>query len=143
MGGQKPMTEDIDTKIYRAVLDFASDRYSGLARQMVNRLQRIHASGNFEEHRHKTLWDEYCHEVQNGPHDCLEHAWQLTLIEIADHIIDRIPIPEAALLTIAADDFEFGAGHIGGNHDTIRHRLLRAVGALAGQRSLERFDPSA
>lgn len=133
MGGQKPMTEDIDTKMHRAVLDFASDRYSGLARQMVNRLQRINASGNFEEYRHKTLWDEYCHEVQNGHHDFLEDAWQHTLIEIADHIIDRIPIKEAALLTIAADGFEFKFGHFAASHDIIRHHLLRAVGALAGQ----------
>jgi hypothetical protein len=53
-----------------AVLEFATAAYETLARRVIFRLQRIEASSVYgNDYQHKTLWDEYCHEVQDGPYD--------------------------------------------------------------------------
>jgi fructosamine-3-kinase len=46
------------------------ERFAALARKVIYRLQRLDASGICgDDHQHKTLWDEFCHEVQWGPSD--------------------------------------------------------------------------
>ena len=54
----------------------AASRFEAYARKVIYRLQRIKASGIFgDDFNHKTGWDEYCYEVQQGPHTLLEQAW--------------------------------------------------------------------
>jgi hypothetical protein len=85
--------------------EFAQARYSALARKLVFQLQRIKASGVYgDDYRHKTLWDEYCHEVQEGPYNLLDHAWDRTLTPALSAIVDAIPRYEAALLTIGSQN---------------------------------------
>ncbi len=129
---------------HRAVRKFADAANASLARKVVFRLQRMKASGIYgDDFLHKTLWDEYCHEVQNGPVRQLEWAWDLTIDQILGPVAENVPPYEGALLTIAAlwdlhaelpEDVTFDPDLIGRN-------LRRAVAEIAGKRDLARFDP--
>lgn len=130
---------------HNAILEFANERYSALTRRAVFQLQRIKASGVYgDDYRHKTLWDEYCHEVQEGPYDLLDNAWDRTLTPALSAIVDAIPRYEAALLTIGAiwdldEEYESAPGIM---PDLIRRNLEQMVSKLAGARDMSRFDPT-
>ncbi len=128
-----------------AILEFANERYSALTRKVVFHLQRIKASGVYgDDYRHKSLWDEYCHEVQEGPYDLLDNAWDRTLTPALSAIVDAIPRYEAALLTIGAiwdldEEYELAPVIM---PDLIRRNLEQMVSKLAGARDMSRFDPT-
>ena len=100
---------------HKAVRSYARIEYEALVRKVIYRLQRINASGIFDsDYRYKTLWDEYCHEVQEGPTNQIEHAWENTITPFLDDVTERIPNHTAVLLSIFAswelgedDDPEF------------------------------------
>ena len=46
------------------------------------------------------LWDEYCHEVHEGPHEQLDWAWTATLDPVLQQTVASVPQHEALLLTI-------------------------------------------
>jgi hypothetical protein len=49
----------------RALRNFSRMRFSALARDVAALLEQIEATNVFgNEFKHRTLWDEYCHEVQ-------------------------------------------------------------------------------
>jgi hypothetical protein len=128
-------------------LQFAEKAYEGLARKVIFRLQQIDSTGIYGgDYRYKTLWDEYCHEVQTGPHDLLEPAWEHTLNSILGSIAEAIPPHEGALLTISAaweldkDDVEMTTVCVA--PDLIRENLKRVVDRRAARREMWRFDPS-
>jgi hypothetical protein len=92
------------------------------------------------------LWDEYCHEVQNGPHELLEGAWDATVDSVVDMIVEAVPCPKAALLSIGA------VWDLDENHeepinsvypDLIRRNLRRVVAQIAINRDMSNFDPNA
>ena len=89
--------------LHRAVREFGRVEIEALSRRVIYRLQRITASGIFGDgYIYKSVWDEFCHEVQEGPHTMLEDAWD-SLVE--SHIADavkRVAIESAVLLTIYA-----------------------------------------
>ena len=90
------------------MLEFGKPEIETLVRQVVYRLQRIPASGIYgDDYGYKTLWDEYCHEVQEGPFDLLDNAWDQTLGSTMDNVIDRIP-QHMALLLSQFSVWEFG-----------------------------------
>ena len=130
---------------HNAILEFANERYSALTRKVVVQLQRIKANGVYgDDYRHKTLWDEYCHEVQEGPYDLLDDAWDKTLGPVLGAIVGAIPRHEAALLTIGAiwdldEDYETAPGVM---PDLIQRNLQQMVSKLAGTRDMSRFDPT-
>jgi hypothetical protein len=45
---------------------YARAEFEALTRRVIYRLQRSKASGIFGDYGYKTLWGEYCHEVQKG-----------------------------------------------------------------------------
>jgi hypothetical protein len=98
-------------------------------------------------YRHKTLWDEYCHEVQNGPHDLLEWAWDATVDSILDKIVGAVPGPEGVLLTIGAvwdlDEDDEKLPSTSAYPDLMRRNLRRVVDQIAMNRDISRFDPNA
>jgi hypothetical protein len=133
---------------HAAVLDFAATAYESLVRRVIFRLQRIEASGIYgDDYQHKTLWDEYCHEVQQGPHQLLESIWEATVNPIFDAVIEVVPREEAILLTIRAvwdldrenemQEFKSLVAP-----DLIRDNLQRVVNKLASARGMSRFDPT-
>ena len=144
------MSDDAWYKIledtHKAVRVFARIEVEGLSRKVIHSLQRQHSSGIFgDDYIYKTLWDEYCHEVQEGPHDALESAWELTIGQVVDDIIERIPRHVAVLLSIFAawelcegDEPEL-VGSIW--TDGLNRVLQRQLAEDAGVRNLHRFGP--
>jgi hypothetical protein len=70
------MTDDADPydlvlgASYSAVMKFGAVRFDALARTTIWHLRRLEASGIWgDDHAHRTLWDEVCYEVQEGPFD--------------------------------------------------------------------------
>jgi hypothetical protein len=118
---------------------------AALTRRAVHQLQRIKPSGVYgDDYRHKTLWDEYCHEVQEGPYDLLDDAWDRTLRPVLRTIVDAIPRHEAALLTIGAI-WELDEGDepaLGIFPDLIQRNLQQMLSKIAGARDMSRFDPT-
>src|SRR5262245_12814589 len=90
-------------RTHKAIRDFARVEFEALTRKVIHRLQRIDASGIFgDEYVYKTLWNEYCHEVQEGPHEPLESAWDLTITAVLDDIVERAPSHTRVLLSLFA-----------------------------------------
>lgn len=138
--------DEIFESTHKAVRVFARIEIEALSRRVIHRLQRRHLTGIFgDDYIYKTLWDEYCHEVQEGPHDALESAWELTIGQIVDHVIENIPHHVAVLLSIFAawelcdaDEPEF-VGSIW--PDGLKRVLLGQLAEDAGARNLHRFGP--
>lgn len=88
---------------HEAVLTYAQAEFDALTRKVIYRLQRFKASGIFsDDYAYRALWDEYCHEVQEGPHDLLQWAWEQTIKPFVDDVIERTPRHVAVLLSIFA-----------------------------------------
>ena len=131
---------------HQAVRTYARVEFEVLTRRVIFRLQRFRASGIFgDDYAYKTLWDEYCHEVQQGPHDLLQGVWEGTMSPFLDDVIERLPSHVAVLLSIFAvwELEEHDEACIVGAvwPDGIRSVLRSEVAALAGKRSLDRFSP--
>ena len=134
-----------DSTIFDLVLTYAERRYVALARRVIARLQRIEATGVYgDDFGHKTLWDEYCHEVQEGPYELLQLAWLSTVDPLLDAVVAEVPAEEAALLTIAADHYDFprDASQFAPGPDLIREHLRGEIRQLAEDRDISRFRPS-
>ena len=121
---------------------FVRHEWPRFARKGFHRMQRIPASGIFgDDYRHRTLWDEYCHEVQNGPHDLLEDAWEITVDRILVAIVDAMPPHVAAVLTVDAVLEYEPLGDLGAIWGDGLLRVLKGrLDELAATRSLDRFD---
>ncbi len=128
-----------------AVRAYARAEFQALTRKAVYRLQRISSSGIFGcDYAYKSLWDEYCHEVQNGPHEILGYAWDQILDPIIEGIIECVPRHSAALLSqysaLVLDEAEDSnlAGAVW--PDGMRLVLRRRLSEHAGLRNLERLQ---
>lgn len=86
-----------------AVRAFARVEIAALARRSIYRLRRVKASGIYgDDLGHKSLWDEWSFEVNNGPHDLLDDAWSATLTPILSKIVEEIPSHVARLISVYA-----------------------------------------
>lgn len=128
-----------------AVRKYARIEIQALTRKVIFRLQRIPASGIFGDvYAYKSLWDEYCHEMQQGPHEILHHAWDQTLDPIIDELIDRIPKHSAALLsqysTLDIDEAEDSDLDEAVWPEGMRVVLSKRLSEQAGLRNLEHLQ---
>lgn len=125
---------DPDLDLWRAAWRYAGERAEALARQVVHGLQRIPASGIFgDDFNYRTLWDEYCHELQHGPHPGLEFAWDGTISPFIEACIDKLSPRERDLLELALSDDSGRAGDISS-------AVTDAMATIAGGRDLSRFE---
>ncbi len=89
--------------IHKAVLTYGQVEFEALARRVIHHLQRMPASGIFgDDFRYRSIWDEWCHEVQEGPHELLEHAWDDAILPIINATLESIPAHVETLLVISA-----------------------------------------
>ena len=133
----------------KAIRRFGEKKINELADRAIADLRKINAAGTYgDDYRHKTLWDEYCHEIQNGPTDMLERGWDDAVGSIREALIESIPSHEAVLLTIAAawymdaEDEVGGAGDCPAHTDLIGRYLQREMAEKASHVDLSRFDPT-
>jgi hypothetical protein len=89
-------------RTHSAVCKFARNEFSANVRKIIYRMRRFPASGVYgDEFKHKTLWDEYCHEQDNGPSEPLiVMAWGETLSPYFEEVLKSIPADTAILLSI-------------------------------------------
>jgi hypothetical protein len=133
---------------HKAIRQYSTKRYSDLAQEAVVQLEQIGATSIFgDDYKHRTFWDEFCHEMQEGPHSALEWAFEATLDPLIHAIVEGIENSEATLLTIGAmwdlgEDQEMGAD-IGRTPYLIQRNLEQAVKSLAMTRDMSEFDPLA
>lgn len=94
-------------------MQFAAVRFGQLTSRLIWRLRRCPASGIFEgQFTCRTLWDEICIEVQEGPFDMpepfslpdLSTAFEMTIGPYARASVEALPKHEAVLLTLWAID---------------------------------------
>ena len=129
-----------------AVLKFGKNEIQGLVRRAIYRLQRVDASGIYgDAYTYKTLWDEWCHEAQEGPHDLLEEAWNHTLSTYLKDVIDRIP-PHTCVLLSKYAQWELGLSFGSELMDlpeteSILELLRNRVSNVAGSRSIDHLQP--
>lgn len=104
-----------------AALQFGALRFGQLTSRLIWRLRRIPATGIFgADYTCRTLWDEICVEVQDGPFDDglfgdedesglpdLSSAFDRTIDPFLHTAIEALPQQEAVLLTLwAIDDWD-------------------------------------
>ena len=131
---------------HSAVCAYARVEIETLARKVIYRLQRTPASGIYgDDYAFQRLWDEYCYEVQEGPHNLPgvlspEDAWEELLPQFMQAVIERIPKHVAVLLSVYAafelDDRNNQAADAswpGGVEQVLKGR----VSELAGQRGID------
>ena len=140
---QRDAIEPFDALV-AGVRAFASAELPALTRKVVYRLQRIQAPGIYGgDPEYKTLWDEYCHELQHGPTSLLERAWDQTLNPILSDVVDHIPHHHAVLLSVFAvwdnlsDESPLQVGQVW--RDGIRDLLLGQLERVAAGRKMNRF----
>jgi hypothetical protein len=125
-----------------AVWRYGWERFAVLARKVVYRLQRLDASGIYgDDYQHKTLWDEFCHEVQYGPHDDqIVGAWAMTSRPFLEAVITPLSEHEKMVLFLAtneADEFDEDAREPIVSDDALFGGVLSELRSLAGKRNLE------
>ena len=133
-------------EVHDAVLKYGEVEFQGLVRRAIYRLQRFPASGVYgDAFAYKTLWDEWCHEVQEGPHYLLESAWDHTLSTFLKDVIDRVPAHARELLSKYAQwELSLGSGWELENLPELEGtlRLLRnRVSDVAGSRDIWHLQP--
>lgn len=128
------MTDDeFDLALYRAAWRYAGARAEVLARKVVYAMQRSPASGIFGDRGHRTVWDEYCHECQYGPHEGLMSAWDHTLDGFLTSVANNVDELERELLELAIS--EPGNGPV-----ELQRAMKAALQEIAGQRHLSGFE---
>ena len=136
--------------VYEAVRKYARPELDGLIRKAIYRLQRIPASGIYgDAYIHKTLWDEFCHEVQKGPFDLPDPIdrstatlWDEIIASHVDDLIEHTPRRAAVLLsTFAVWELDEDTNLLGFFWPAGIARVLKSgLDDQAGARSLLRFN---
>ena len=130
-------------EVHDAVMKYGEIEFQGLVRRVIYRLQQFPASGIYgDAYTYKTLWDEWCHEVQEGPHDLLEWAWDQTLPPFFKDVIDRVPAHTRELLSKYAQwELDLDLDSEPGLEDTLR-LLMDRVSGVAASRDIWHLRPN-
>lgn len=131
---------DLPEAAQTAVFNLAEELKQRAARHSVHRLQRISASGIYGgDYRYRSLWDEFCHEQQNGPYFD-EDVWGETLEGLLQAEVERLTPGEFEIVWLASlpevEDLKT-APRVQAD---VRRELRAALAALASTRDLERFE---
>ncbi|MBW9088160.1 hypothetical protein JNB91_09925 [Rhizobium wenxiniae] len=131
---------DLPEAAQTAVFNLAEEVKQRAARRLVHRLQRISASGIYGgDYRYRSLWDEFCHEQQNGPYFD-EDVWGETLEGLLQAEVERLTPGEFEIVWLASlpevEDLKT-APRVQAD---VRRELRTALEALASTRDLERFE---
>jgi hypothetical protein len=129
-------------EMHQAVVRFASDELDALSRKVILGLQRLKASDIYgDDYKFKTIWDEYCHDVQQGPFEALESAWDQTIDPFIDHSIGRMRPRFGVLVSIGAD-YEGSSPNettVSFNHDQVSIAVRARIDQAASRRRMDRF----
>ena len=140
-------------ELWPTIRAYGNERISAMARKVIHSLQRMPATGIYGDgdYDYRTLWDEYCHEIQFGPHGILDWAWNTVIDPKAKYVIEKIPPTERPLLELAiaywileaGDEADLMAGKsvvLPVGDTELRDAIVEKLDGIAGNRSLERFE---
>jgi hypothetical protein len=117
-----------------AVDNWGGERCRAVAEKVRAQMSVMPASGIFDRPDHRCLWDEYCLQVQEGPPQ-LSSAWDLTIDQVIDPLIEEIARSDAVLLTLwrawLKHDFADSPDHETWNPEAIRTGVLEQLDLLA------------
>ncbi len=135
-------TYDLPNAAQAAVFTLAEEIKQRAARRLARRLQRISASGIYgADYHYRSLWDEFCHEQQNGPY-FEEGTWNETLSGLIQTEVERLTPGEFEVVWLASvPDVEDLKSAPRIQSDVLRE-LRAALEVLASTRNLERFEVS-
>lgn len=122
-----------DLELWRAAWRYSSNRAEALARKAVHAMQRFPASGIFGDREHRTLWDEFCHECQYGPHELLELAWAHTIEGYVSNAADTVD-------PLERDMMQYALAEPGQRPIALEEAVKSALREIAGRRDLSRFE---
>ena len=88
--------------LHAVVRDFGRRRLDELARSVRHRLRAMPATGIHGQDAAADVWHEYRFEVRHGPTPALEYAWDLTIGQIIDPLLDGLASDEATIVSVAA-----------------------------------------
>ena len=127
------MSDDLESALWKAAWRFCDTRIQALTRKVIRGLQRMPASGIFgDDYRFKSVWDEYCREVREGPNPMLEAAFDQTVDPMITWQVDQLDHTERDLLEIALAESPEESGNIAA---AVRKTLQR----IAIDRDLSKF----
>lgn len=128
------MSDDLDSALWKAARRFSDTRIQALARKVVHSIQRMPANGIFgDDYLFKSVWDEYCREVQEGPHPMLEAAFDQTVDPIIAWQVHQLDQSERQLLEIALADNADDTGDIALS-------VRKSLQGIAIDRDLSKFE---
>lgn len=123
-----------------SVETWADGQCLAVAKTIRGQLQDMPPSGLFDRVDLRSVWDEYCLQVQYGPAS-LEHAWAATIDPLVNRQVDELPRREASLLTLwqrwVTDDLSEDVDPTCYNSDMIRAAVVRRLDQLAAEPALD------
>jgi len=131
---------DLESAAQSTLFRLAAEYNQRAAGRIIHALQRQHATGAFDEYEHKSLWDELCHDTQNGPYFDDYVLWDSVLEPLLRKEVERLTAAEFEVLWLAAipdvEDLVPAPRDAGEIKEEFRSALLQR----AGERNLERFE---
>lgn len=129
-----------DYVLARAARAWGRQALAGRARRLIYRLQRLPATGIYgNDEGLRTVWDEYCFEVRNGPTYGLEWAWQsligphVTALGSPGDDALGVVLSAAAAFELADPAFDHDPGHY---PDLIEKGIMSILNGMAAERRL-------
>lgn len=131
---------DLPGAAQTAVFNLAEEVKQRAARRLVHRLQRISASGIYgKDYRYRSVWDEFCHEQQNGPYFD-EDVWDEALEGLLQAEVERLTPGEFEIVWLASVPEVEDLKTAPRVQADIRRELRAALEAFGSTRDLERFE---
>ncbi len=133
-------------RTFREVRAWAWSSNQKLARQVVHALQRMPSTATFEEYSHRSQWDEYCHEMQEGPSGLVHYAFETMIEAHIEYVLSRLNEHDSKLLTAAAidefDEYRDLTHRLAPRPDLMARAVKEELDRLAMHRDLTRFLPA-
>ena len=127
---------------FEAVCKYASLELDALARRTLLALQKMPASEIFGDYPFETIWDEYCHEVQQGPTPMVGWALDETMRSAISSPFRLLPKHVGMLIYIGAD-YELNNCDdmiVGINEGSVVEAVKSRLDSQAGRRNMNDFD---
>ncbi len=97
-----------------ALLEFGEMRFSQLARKVVYRFRRMPATAIYGSWEYRSLWDQYCYDLQFGPHEDVDIAagyldfppsWERAFGPVLERLVSEVPVSEKKILLFATERY--------------------------------------
>lgn len=134
--------DDLEEQSFIAVRAYARALNGRTANKIIHALRRAKAVGVYGDAGHRTRWDEFCHEWQEGPHEPFRTAWEHDLHPYLESHSSELTGEDGLLLSAAAMwEFDEAQNHaeLAKCPELIQRSIMDALIKAAMARDLSRF----